>query len=455
MEQQSETDTDQLSALIDNEIEQLFLGCLLADPKTFDGVAWFCPEFFGVAVHGEIFKVIKEYKKQGRDFCPAAVAQYFSENPDLIDVGYEIYIKELAADIITTLSVKAYANHLLALHYRRMAYKLSGDVAAFALNAAIDEPPETLIAKIETMVAETRLLRTNDNMVTAKDGVMAAIANAQNPKRGIPSGIESLDKATAGGFKEAQLITIGGRPGMGKTAFGLTLAVNAAQAGAKVLFFSLEMSADGLWQRILSRYSEMAVHSGDVHPADWGRVYAHSAAMQALPLIIDESSALSALDICSKSAHFKRKHGLDIIFIDYLTCIKAADTKANRVHQIEEITQGLKGLSKTLCIPVVLLAQLNRAVVGRDNKRPGLSDLRDSGAIEQDSDMVLFVHREEYYQQKETKFEDATAENKAIDYAQKMKGKAELIVAKNRQGYLTTIDLNFSGRKQLFWEVNE
>ncbi|MDE2233472.1 MAG: AAA family ATPase, partial [Patescibacteria group bacterium] len=414
----------------------------------------FRPEFFGVPVHGKIFGIIKEFKKMGRDFCPASVAQFFTNDADLQHVGGEQYLKDLACNIISTISVKAYANHLLALHYRRASYALSGKIMDLSLNADFSEPPESLIAKIEGMLAETRLLKTGDNLVGAKTGIMKAIENAQQPTKGVPTGMPSLDKITAGGFKGAQLITIGGRPGMGKSAIGLTLAVNAARLDSKVLFFSLEMSADGLWQRVLSRYSGMAVHSGEVHPTEWQRVYAHSEAMQKLPLMIDESAGLTALDICSKSAHFKRKNGLDIIFIDYLTCIKAADPKANRVHQIEEITQSLKGLSKTLDVPVILLAQLNRAVEGRDNKRPGLSDLRDSGAIEQDSDMVMFVHREEYYNKKGTQYDDGAAKQKAEDYAAAIKGKAELIVAKNRQGYLATIDLNFSGRRQEFWEEN-
>lgn len=443
---------ENLNQLISDEIEQSFLGCLLADPKRFDSVAWFQSAFFGVAVHGKIFDAIKLHKSQGRDYCPELIGQFFANDNDLEEVGGAQYIKDLAVNVMSVTNVRGYANFLLSLHYRRMALTLSENMQALAINADITTPPETLLNSLDLVLTEARNLRTRDNIKSAAEGIAGALELARNPTYGVNSGFGKLHKIT-GGFKPSELITIGGRPGMGKTAMGLTIAVNAANQGKRVLFFSLEMSHQQLWQRILARLSRAPVHSGGLQDDEWEDVEKAARDAYYMPLEIDDSPSLTALEICARAAQYKRKNGLDLIVIDYLGFIKSADPKANKVHQIEEITGSLKALAKTQNVPVILLCQLSRGIEGKDDKRPGLADLRDSGCIEQDSDMVMFIYRDEYYKKnKDSRIKSASAQ--AYDMADEnaMKGKAELIVAKNRQNVLGTIDLNFSGERQEFYE---
>lgn len=439
---------------IDQEIEHLFLGCLLAEPSCFNGVAWFNSSFFGVELHGKIFDVIKHFHKIGREYCPESIAQFFSADPALPEIGGATFLKDLANGVISppAQAVRGYANHLLSLHYRRMVLFVATGMKTLALDCSIDTPPERLLDNIEGIIAEARNIRTADNFVSAADGIIGALEMSKNPQFGIHSGFHALHKIT-GGFKPSELITIGGRPGMGKTAIGLTFAVNAAVAGKRVLFFSLEMPCHGLWQRIISRFSKVPVHSGGVYPDEWPDIEKSVSGLHSMPLTIDDSSGLTALDICARAAQFKRKNGLDMVVVDYLGFVKAADPRANKVHQIEEITQSLKGLAKALKVPVLLLCQLNRAVDGKDDKRPGLSDLRDSGAIEQDSDVVMFIYRDDYYPKRDNgKLKTEEAERYSLADAEAKKGTAELIVAKNRQNVLATIDLKFNGQRQEFFE---
>lgn len=444
---------ENLNLLVNNEIEQSLLGCLLLDQKCFDSVAWFSGSFFGVPVHGKIFDAIKQHKQQGRDYCPEMISQFFANDNDLNEVGGEQYLKDMAANVISLQGVRGYANFLLSLHYRRMALTLSQNMQDLAINADLETPPEMLLHNLDLVLTEARNLKTRDNIKSAAEGIAGALELARNPTYGVNSGFGKLHKIT-GGFKPSELITIGGRPGMGKTTMGLTIAVNAAKQGKRVLFFSLEMSHQQLWQRILARLSRAPVHSGGLQDDEWEDVEKAARDAYRMPLEIDDSPSLTALEICARAAQYKRKNGLDLIIIDYLGFIKSADPKANKVHQIEEITGSLKALAKTQNVPVILLCQLSRGIEGKDDKRPGLADLRDSGCIEQDSDMVMFIYRDEYYTKKKSNFKGREETPSAYQLADvdAVKGKAELIIAKNRQNVLGTIDLNFSGERQEFYE---
>ncbi|HEX2751769.1 MAG TPA: DnaB-like helicase C-terminal domain-containing protein, partial [Alphaproteobacteria bacterium] len=331
------TEEEHLARLVNCEIEQSLLGCLLLEPKCFDSVAWFSEAFLGIAVHGKIFDAIKTHRMQGRDYCPEMIAQYFSADEDLAEVGGGQYLKDLAANVISPQNVRGYANFLLSLHYRRMALTVGKSMKELAINADLTTPPEVLLTSLDLLLADARNLKTRDNIKTAPEGITAALELAKNPTHGVNSGFGKLQKIT-GGFKPSELITIGGRPGMGKTAMALTLAVNAAKSGKHVLFFSLEMSHQQLWQRILSRLSRAPLHSGNLHDEEWEDVEQAAVCANTLPLDIDDSPGLTALEICARAAQYKRKNGLDLIIIDYLGFIKASDPKANKVHQIEEIT---------------------------------------------------------------------------------------------------------------------
>jgi len=442
----------ELTKLIDQEAEQAFIGIILAEPKSYDSVAWMKPEYFGVGIHGKIFDAIKSLKIQGREAGPEYLNQFFAQDPELIQAGGEAYLKSLVMDVFYAGAIKDLASRILSLHYRRMVYTVAGQMKDAAIKPEFDMPPEKVLGNVELILAEARNIKTSDNIVSAAEVSSNALQLARNPTYGIKSGFTYLHKIT-GGFKPSQLIVIGGRPGMGKTALGLTLSVNAAQDGKKVLFFSLEMSRDELMQRVLSRYSRQAIHSGNIDDNEAAESAVEKASK--LPLYIDDTAGITALDVSARATSFERRNGLDAVVIDYLGLVKAQDPRANKVHQIEEVTQAFKALAKTLKVPVILLCQLSRPEKGNEAKRPGLSDLRDSGAIEQDADMVMFVYREEYYANNKAEKSEMVSPNRAaamLADAAATQGKAELIVAKNRQNVLDTVFLKFSGEGQYFHE---
>lgn len=445
------TRENELDKLVDYGIEQALIGNILAEPKAFDLVAWMKGDFFGYTGHAEIWDAIKALKKQGRDFGPHYLSQFFSDNPGVAMVGGADQFLTWANEALAPLSTsKDYAQRILSLHYRRKAYEVGEHIIKYAKSADLDIPPERILDGLEAVLAEARTFKKDDNIAGATETAVAALNSAKNPTFGINPGITYLQKMT-GGFKPSQLIVVGGRPGMGKSAFGLTVAVNAAERNKNVLFFSLEMSKDELMQRVLSRYSRQAVHSGDIRD--------HEALEQAtekagkLPLFIDDTAGITALDIAARASNFQRKNGLDLIVVDYLGLVKPQDTRANKVHQVEEVTQAFKNLAKSLRVPVLLLCQLSRPEKGQEAKRPGLNDLRDSGAIEQDADVVMFVYREEYYEKKkDERYASPEAEAGRMADDDSAKGKAEIIVAKQRQGRLDTVFCRFSGEHQYFYE---
>ena len=439
-----------INRLWSEEVEQGFLGCLLANPNLYESVSWFKPDWLYVPVHARIFEAIREHKISGRGVSAQLLAQYFAHDSELDMAGGETYLREMAEAYAWSQAAKDYASHLRALHIRRMLVEKCDDIKAMAANADPYTSPESVLEHAEKLLADARDVKTADSAISAADSAKKAIELARNPKKGINSGMPSLDKIT-GGFQGACLYVLAGRPGMGKTAMGLTLAVNAAIAGNRVLFFSLEMSHAQLMQRVLSRFSGSAVHSGDVP-------YNTDAAVEkacGLMLDIDDASGLTALDICARATQHKRRNGLDMVVVDYLGLVQPSDKRANKVHQLEEVTQAMKRLSKDLGIPVILLSQLSRALEGRDEKRPGLGDLRDSGAIEQDADCVMFVYRDAYYEAKPKKQSKIVSKNaEAAQQADIVASKdaAEIIIAKNRQGRLGTVELKFNGEHQVFHE---
>jgi replicative DNA helicase len=305
------------------------------------------------------------------------------------------------------------------------------------------------------MIDEAQESGADDTTLHISDCTRKTIEALKNPQAGIGTGIPKLD-AVLRGLKPGELYIVAGRPGMGKTTMGLTLALNVAISRRKVLFNSLEMPQEQLTQRLLSRLSGECVHSGEPYNAD--KVDEAKRTLDPLPLYVDDKAGLTVTDIVTRARRHKRKRGLDVLLIDYLQIIASEDKRPNMVHQLAEITGALKRLAKDLKIPVVLLSQLSRAVEDRDNRRPVLRDLRDSGAIEQDADVVMLLYREEYYQSEahaaakpSTGFK-GSKEKQAAQLAdfEALKGKAEVIIAKYRQGRMCTVHLGFDGERQWF-----
>ena len=272
-------------------------------------------------------------------------------------------------------------------------------------------------------------------------------------------GLKKLDEIL-GGFEAGKLYTVAARPAMGKTALGLTFAANAGEQGYKTVFFSLEMERPDIVKRLMARVTHVPANKqrGNLPAGDFTKLYDTRNSVAKWPIYIDDSSKLKISQIRGRALRQKRRYGLDVIVIDYLGLMAPSDPKLNRNYQIEEITTGLKALAKELKVPVILLAQLNRELEKRDDKRPMLSDLRDSGAVEQDADVVMFIYRHEYYllrsepQQKHGESDDKFNDRyqRWTEDVDKSRGRAEVIIAKHRQGECGTIPLRFMGWRCMF-----
>ncbi|MEM6308151.1 MAG: DnaB-like helicase C-terminal domain-containing protein, partial [Pseudomonadota bacterium] len=281
---------------------------------------------------------------------------------------------------------------------------------------------------------------------------------------GVSTGLMDMDQKL-GGLHKSDLLILAGRPSMGKTSLATNMAFNIARAykkgittsgedgaidGGVVGFFSLEMSAEQLAARVLSEVAEIPsnqIRRGDFTEGEFRRIVEAAKELEAAPLYIDDTPALPISQLAARARRLKRTHGLDALFVDYLQLVRPAAAKDSRVNEVSEITQGLKAIAKELDIPVVALSQLSRQVESREDKRPQLSDLRESGSIEQDADVVMFVFREEYYKERE-KPSDHELEKMATwqQDMESLHGKAEVIIGKQRHGPIGTVELSFEGR---------
>ncbi|MEO8530538.1 MAG: replicative DNA helicase, partial [Deltaproteobacteria bacterium] len=298
------------------------------------------------------------------------------------------------------------------------------------------------------------------------DAVKSANAAYQRDGKlaGVSTGLTDLDKKL-GGLHKSDLLILAGRPSMGKTSLATNIAFNIAKAyrkglmhdgtegavnGGVVGFFSLEMSSEQLAARILSEVSEVPseqIRRGDMTEAEFRRFVDAAKDLESCPLYIDDTPALPISQLAARARRLKRKHGLDALFVDYLQLLRPATAKDSRVNEVSEITQGLKAIAKELDIPVVALSQLSRAVESREDKRPQLSDLRESGSIEQDADVVMFVFREEYYAEREKPSEDKLDEMAKWQMRmENLHGRAEVIIGKQRHGPIGNVELSFEGQ---------
>ncbi|MDP9127191.1 MAG: AAA family ATPase [Pseudomonadota bacterium] len=404
---------------------------------------------------------------------PAHCAVFLEDNPALKALGGAGYLVDLAASVITAINDRDYAQHIHELATRRRLLTFCNEVRSFAYDQ--DAPPssgEYLINRAETRLynlAERRGHEGAVNMPTAWQETITRIDEAMRRDgsiTGVSSGIGRLDQML-GGFQPGFVYTIAGRPSMGKTAIGLTLAVNAAISGARVVFHSLEMDRTDIVARMIARLTGIPANRqrAQVSMEEFNKIYQVQVQgeISQWPLYIDDGSRLKLSQIRSRAIRQKRRFGLDMLVIDYLGLMAPADQNMNRNYQIEEITTGLKALAKELKIPVLLLAQLNRQVELRDDKRPTLADRRDSGAVEQDSDVVMFIYRHEYYllraephrmvSESDDKFNERYRRWSAA--VEKARGRGELIIAKHRQGETGIVPLQYQAWRCHFFDENE
>ena len=453
------------------EAEQQLLGAILTNNDVYDRIAALVKaEHFYDPVHQRIFEIAAARIQKNALASPVTLKAFLEDDPGLRELGGPAYLVRLAGAAISAFAARDYAQMIYDLAVRRELIALGRDIADRAGKVDVASEPRDQITE-----AEQRLYKLGEQGVAERGfqsflrAVTAAVdvANAAYQRggglSGIPTALIDLDKKL-GGLHPSDLIILAGRPSMGKTSLATNIAFNVAKAykrgrkpdgsdgaveGGVVGFFSLEMSAEQLAARILSEASEVPseqIRRGDMTEHEFRRFVEAAKALEACPLYIDDTPALPISQVAARARRLKRTHGLDVLMVDYLQLLKGS-SKDNRVQEVSEITQGLKAIAKELNIPVIALSQLSRAVESREDKRPQLSDLRESGSIEQDADVVMFVFREEYYKERE-KPSDHELEKMAAwqQVMESCHGKAEVIIGKQRHGPIGTVELSFEGR---------
>ncbi len=453
------------------EAEQQLLGAILTNNEIFDRISSLVKaEHFFDPVHQRIFEVAAARIQKNALASPVTLKAFLEDDAGLKELGGPAYLVRLAGAAISAYAARDYAQMVYDLAVRRELIQLGRDIAAQAAKVEVASEPKDQIIE-----AEQRLYKLGEQGVAERgfQSFLKAVTDAVNVANaayqrdgglaGISTGLVDMDKKL-GGLHPSDLLILAGRPSMGKTSLATNIAFNIVKAykrgrlpdgtegaveGGAVGFFSLEMSAEQLAARILSEAAEVPseqIRRGDMTEQEFRRFVEAAKALEACPLYIDDTPALPISQVAARARRLKRTHGLDVLIIDYLQLLKGS-SKDNRVQEVSEITQGLKAIAKELNIPVIALSQLSRAVESRDDKRPQLSDLRESGSIEQDADVVMFVFREEYYRERE-KPGDHELEKMAQWQAlmESVHGKAEVIIGKQRHGPIGTVELSFEGR---------
>jgi len=442
------------------EAEQTILGSILENNELFDEITDEINEdHFHDAIHQKIYKIISNLISKGLLANPITIKNFFNNNQELIEIGGLEYLLKLTKVSTTKNQIKHYSKLLSDLYIRRQLIKISEETLEESKNKELEisgtnilENTERKLFKIaERGEFQRSFVTFKDALKETIDMATAAYKNDQGIV-GVPSGLTDLDDRL-GGLHKQDLIIIAGRPSMGKTALATNIAFNAAENIQKkdkktsVAFFSLEMSSEQLSTRILSEQSRIKsndIRRGKINQEDFEKFIEASKNLENLPLHIDDTPAITISALSNRARRLKRKQGLDLIVIDYIQLMKSSGYKnEGRVLEIGQITQGLKALAKELNVPVLALSQLSRQVEQRDDKKPQLADLRESGSIEQDADVVMFVFREQYYLEKqEPKL--GTAEH--VEWQEKMNqvhNQAEIIIGKQRHGPTGLIKLEF------------
>jgi len=464
--------------------EAAVLGAILFDNNVYQYIADILrPADFYAPAHQLLYEVSSNMIQTGRVADGVTLREHFEQKEKLTEIGGGKYLVDLLDAAAFGPEVKDYARIIRDLAIRRELIRLGSGIQAQSLSPEDDDTGATLINKAERALFELAERGSAERGFSsfaealAESLVTAEAAFKRGGKiAGIPTGLRDLDEQL-GGFHRSDLLILAGRPSMGKTSLATNIAYNAAAAyryelqedgsrktvdGAIVAFFSLEMSSEQLATRILAERTGINSHDirqGKLSKADFERLSEATAEMQNLPLFIDDTGGISIGELTARARRLKRAQGaLDLIVIDYLQLItvSSSGSNANRVQEVTQITTALKALAKDLNVPVVALSQLSRAVEQRDDKRPQLSDLRESGSIEQDADIVMFVFREEYYlarTEPPADPNDPSSNDKWKAWRQRMDqvyGTAEIIVSKQRHGPIGTVKLAFDARLTRF-----
>ena len=458
------------------EAEQALLGALLVNNDAVERVADFLDtRHFHDGLHQRIYDIIIKLRRDGKSATPVTVKTFIPPQ-DVADIDVPRYLALLAAEATTIINAQDYARTIYDLAVRRALIGIGEDIVNTAYDAPVDLSPRLQIEQAEKGLFELAETGRYDNgFQKFGQPLTRAIEMAANAFQrdghlsGLATGLTDLDERM-GGLQPSDLVILAGRPGMGKTALATNIAYNIARAyrgeiqadgtmkavnGGVVGFFSLEMSSEQLATRIISEQTGISsdmIRRGRINEGEYARISVAAEEMHNIPLFIDQTGGLSIAQLAARARRLKRQRGLDLLVVDYLQLLTGSSRRGadNRVQEITEISTGLKALAKELSVPIVALSQLSRQVESREDKRPQLSDLRESGSIEQDADVVMFVFREEYYlKNKEPK--PGTEEHfKWQDEMNNVHGRAEVIIGKQRHGPTGTVQLHFQAEVTRF-----
>ena len=445
------------------EAEQALLGSLLINNDIIDEISNIVnPNIFYDPAHIKIYEKIEALNNKGMIANPITLKNFFEKEDMLNEVGGTEYLVKITRFSGSAKQAIDYAKIVHEMYLRRELIQISDNLSSDTLNASSENyNAETIIESTEKSLFDLAergsfsqsFLKFNKALDQTIEMATLAMQNDQGIV-GVPTGLSELDQKL-GGLHKSDLIILAGRPSMGKTALATNIAYNAAQdiynkqEKSSVAFFSLEMSSEQLSTRILSEQARIKsndIRRGKVTEEEINRYIETSRNIYNLPLYIDETPAITISTLSNRARRIKRLFGLSLIVVDYIQLMRSNSNKNdNRVQEISEITQGLKALAKELSVPVLALSQLSRAVEQRDDKQPQLADLRESGSIEQDADVVMFVYREEYYlerkQPKLGSIEHAEWQSKMND----VNGLADIILGKQRHGPTGTVKVEFEG----------
>jgi replicative DNA helicase len=454
------------------EAEQQLLGAILTNNEIFDRVASIInANHFYEPTHARIYEVAANRIAKNMNASPVTLKAFLEEDEGLKELGGPAYLARLAGAAISSFAARDYAQIIYDLAIRRELMGLGREIVDKAASVDIaSEPKEQIVEAEQALYAMAEQGQAESGFQSFLRAVTEAVEVANTAYQregglaGISTGLIDMDKML-GGLHRSDLLILAGRPSMGKTSLATNIAYNIAKAykkgrradgtegaidGGVVGFYSLEMSAEQLATRILSEASEVPsgqIRNGDMTEEEFRRFVEAAKQLESCPLYIDDTPALPISQLAARARRLKRTHGLDALIVDYLQLVRPASAKDSRVNEVSEITQGLKAIAKELDIPVMALSQLSRAVESRDDKRPQLSDLRESGSIEQDADVVMFVFREEYYKEREKpgdhELDKMAAWQEEMDA---LHAKAEVIVGKARHGPIGHVELSFEGQ---------
>src|SRR6516225_8726557 len=447
------------------ELEQALLGAILVNNEAFYRVSDFLePRHFFEPIHQKVYEVTSSLVRVGKTATPITLKTFLPTDIDVAGLTVSQYLARLAAEATTVINAADYGRTIYDLALRRALIGIGEDLVNTAYDSPVDSRPQDQIEEAERSLYELAETGRYDGgfqrfaqaLTTAVE--MAAHAYQRDGKlSGLATGLKDLDRMM-GGLQKSDLIILAGRPGMGKSSLATNISYNVARAweggvradgqvestnGGIVGFFSLEMSAEQLATRIISEQTEIAsyrIRRGEIAPSDFDRIADAAREMERVPFYIDETGGLSIAQLAARARRLKRQRGLDLLVIDYIQLLQGSSRKA---------------LAKELNIPILALSQLSRAVESRDDKRPQLSDLRESGSIEQDADVVLFVFREEYYHKNREPRPGTEEHFKWQTEMEAVHGRAEVIIGKQRHGPTGTVPLQFKADVTRFSDLAE